>query len=87
MNDVNYTWNINEDEVTQNFKCNHAEADTRTKLHATLSSEDEAVVAAGTDVLILMISAYSKFIVKQRCVFSYEDDICADIETILSYRG
>ena len=72
INDVKYTWIINGDEVTENFECNHEEADTRMVLHAALSSEDVVVVAAGTYVLILMIYAYSKFMLKQRRVFRCE---------------
>ena len=56
-------------------------------LHAALSLEDVAVVAACTDVLILMIYAYSKFMVKQRWVFRHADDKCTDSETILSCLG
>ena len=46
-------------------------------LHAALSSEDVVVIAAVTDVLILMIYACSKFM----------DEKCVNIETILSYLG
>ena len=55
--------------------------------HAALSSEDVVVVAAGTDALILMIYSYLTFMVKRRWVFRYENDKCADIETICSYVG
>ena len=61
INDGKYTWNIKGDKVTHNFECNHKETDTRVILHAAMSSEDVLVVAAGKDVLILMIYAYSKF--------------------------
>ena len=54
-------------------------------LHAALSSEDAVVVATGADVLVLMICAYSKFMLKQRWVFRYKDNQCSDSETILSY--
>ena len=53
---------------------------------AALSSED-AVVAADTNILILMIYVYSKYMIKQRWVFICENDKCADIETISSYLG
>ena len=79
INDVKYTWYINGDEVTQNVECNHEEADTRMVLDAALLSEDLEVVTAGTDVLI--------FTVKQKWVFRYDDEKCADIETILLYLG
>ena len=56
-------------------------------LHVTLSSEDVVVVVADTDVLILMIYAYSEYLIKRRWVFRYENDKCADIETIFSILG
>ena len=56
-------------------------------LHAALSPEDVVVVAADTDVLILMIYAYSVFLVKQRWVFRSENEKCADIEIISSYHS
>ena len=37
-------------------------------LHTAFSSEDAVVVAAGADVLVLMIYVYSKFMLKQRWV-------------------
>ena len=55
--------------------------------HATLSSEDVVAVAAYTDVLILMIYGYSKYMVKRTLVFRYENDKCADIETVSLYLG
>ena len=54
--------------------------------HAALSSED-IVTAADTDILILMIYVYLKYMVKQRWVFICENDKCADIKTIFSYLG
>ena len=54
-------------------------------LHVALSSEDIVVVVADTNVLILMIYAYSKYTVKRRWGFRYKNDNCADIETISSY--
>ena len=54
-------------------------------LHAALSSEDVFVVASDTDVLILMIYAYSEYMVKQRWDFRCENEKCADIEIISSY--
>ena len=54
-------------------------------LHAALSPEDAVVVATGADVLVLMIYAYSKFMLTQRWVFRYKDNQCSDSETILSY--
>ena len=82
--DSKCTWNIHRDEVTHTFECSHKEADMQLVLHATLSSED-VVVDADTEGLILMIYACSKYMVKRRWVFRYENDKCADIETASSY--
>ena len=68
INNGKYTWNINGDEITHTFECNHEEADTQMVLYAILSSED-VVVGAGIDVLIFMIYVYSKYMVKRRWVF------------------
>ena len=54
--------------------------------HAALSSVD-IVIASDTNILILMIYVYSKYMVKQRWVFICENNKCADIETIFSYLG
>ena len=59
----------------------------RMTLHVTLSSQDVVVVVADTDVLILIIHAYSKYMSKQRWFLRYENNKCADIETIFSYFG
>ena len=56
-------------------------------LHAGLSSEEVSVAATGTDVLNLMVYAYSKFLVKRTSVLRYENDKCAGIERIFSYLG
>ena len=54
-------------------------------LHAALSSEDVVVVAAVTDVSILMIYVHSKSMVKRRWVFGYKNDECADTEIVFLY--
>ena len=59
----------------------------KTVLHAVLSSEDVVVVAADTYVLILMIYAYSKYMIKRRWVFRCEEDKCSDTKTISAYLG
>ena len=54
------TWHIDKGEITNIFKCNHEEADTRVILHASLSSDNIIVVASDTDVLVLMVNAFAK---------------------------
>ena len=73
--------------VTRTFECNHKETHTQMVLHAALSPEDVVVVATDADVLILMVYAYSVYMVKQRWVFRYENEKCADIEIISSYHS
>ena len=48
-------------EISEIGTCNQEEADTRLVLHALLSPNDVVIVCQDTDVLILMIWAYSKF--------------------------
>ena len=82
INDGKYISNINGGEAARTFEFNHEEADTRMVLHATLSSEG-VVVAADTDVLLL----YSKYMVKRTWVLRYENEKCADTETVSPYLG
>ena len=56
-------------------------------MHVTLLCEDLVSFVTNTYVVILMIYAYLKYMVKRRCVFRYENDGYADIETISSYLG
>ena len=56
-------------------------------MHVTLLYEDLVSFVTNTYVVILMIYAYLKYMVKRRCVFRYENDRYADIETISSYLG
>ena len=84
INDDKYNWNMNGDEVTHTFESNHEEADTGMVVNVALSSED-VVVAADTDILILMIYAYSKYMVKRRWVFRYENGKYAYTETTSLY--
>ena len=52
--------------------CNHEEADTRLVLHASKVDSDVAVVCKNTDVLILMIWAYSKLNITNNWYFKYD---------------
>ena len=56
-------------------------------MHVTLLYDDLVSFVTNTYVVILMIYAYLKYMVKRRCVFRYENDRYADIETISSYLG
>ena len=47
-------------------------------LDAILSSENVAVIVANTDILILMIYAYRKFMIKRRWVLRHENGKCAN---------
>lgn len=54
------TWRVSPEEVTLLETCNHQEADTRLVRHASLSDKPVVVVAADTDVFILMMYAFYK---------------------------
>ena len=53
------TWRITSDEASEIFRCSHEEADTRMVLHACLEDTNVVVVSKVTDVLILLVHAFS----------------------------
>ena len=69
------------------FSCNHEEADYRIVLHALLCTQDVVVVAKDTDVLVLLIWAYSHFNVQYKWYFSYEKGTYSDISIICEFLG
>ena len=69
------------------YRCNHEEADTRLVLHASMEAADVAIVSKDTDVLILLILAYSKLSVCKTWLFKYNHDKYADIGVICQFLG
>ena len=58
---------------------NYKDADTRLVLHDSKVDSDVAVVCKDTDVLILMIWAYSKLNKTNNWYFKYDNEKFADI--------
>ena len=56
-------------------------------LHALLSKENIVVVAKDTDVLILLVWAYTHFNVQYKWYFMFEKGVFADITTICEVFG
>ena len=69
-------------------KCNHEEADTRlVVLIAFKEQTDVVIVAKDTDVLVLLVWAYSFYNVKYKCYFKYDTEIFAGTSVICDYVG
>ena len=68
-------------------KCNHEEVDTRLVLIAFKEQTDVAIVAKDTDVLLLLVWAYSFHNVKYKCYFKYDTEIFAGTSVICDYVG
>ena len=66
---------------------NHKDAVTRLVLHDSKVDSDVAVVCKDTDVLILMIWAYSKLNKTNNWYFKNDNEKFADISKICSYLG
>ena len=65
----------------------HEEADSRLVLLASKVDSDVVVVCKDTDVLILMIWAYSKLNITNNWYLKYDHEKFADIRKICSYLG
>ena len=48
---------------------------------------DVVIVAKDTDVLVLLVWAYSFYNVKYKCYFKYDTEICAGTSVICDYVG
>ena len=61
------TYRVTATAIEKLFDCNHEEADSRLVLHATIEDSDVVVVAKNTtDILVLMVWAYAKCIIKNK---------------------
>jgi len=54
------TWLVSPEDVTLLETCNHHEADTRIVRHVSLSDKPVVIVAADTDIFVLLIYAFHK---------------------------
>eukprot|EP00794_Sanderia_malayensis_P016276 gene16276-biopygen13830 len=68
-------------------ECNHEEADTRLVLHASLADTDTVVVSKDTDVLILLVWAFSKLDITRKWLLKYDNDKFVDIGGICDAIG
>ena len=78
----NNTYRVGRNGCELIYRCNHEEADTRLVLHASLEAADVVIVSKDTDVLIVLIWAYSKLSVCKTWLFKYDHDKYADIGVI-----
>ena len=81
------TYTISPEKILSSYKSNHEEADIRLIFHALQSTTGVAVMSKDTDVLILMVCAYSKYEVKHKWYLKYDYDAFADIKLIVEYIG
>ena len=75
------------DKIVELNSSNHEEADTRLITHALHSPHDIVIVCEDSDVLILMVWAYSKFNVEREWLMKYQNGKYACIKTIVEYLG
>ena len=87
VTETSHTWSINREGCKYLFDCNHEEADTRIVLHASLAEENVVVVAKDTDVLVLLVSEYSKLLPTQEWVMKYDTNKYTSISKITKYLG
>ncbi|XP_065053639.1 uncharacterized protein LOC135682604 [Rhopilema esculentum] len=83
----NNTYRVERNGCELFYRCNHKVADTRLVLHASLEAADVVIVSKNTDVLILLIWAYSKLSVCKTWLFKEDHDKYADIGVICQFLG
>ena len=81
------TLHLENGEETIIKSCSHEEADTRLVLHAIEQESDVVVVCKDTDVLMLLVWAYSSYKVTHNWYFKYEGEKYACIRTIVDSWG
>ena len=74
-------------EVESKTNCNHEEADSRIVLLALEANSDVVIVAKDTDILILLVWAYTKHNIDHTWYFKYGNEKYANIGTICAYFG
>ena len=67
--------------------CNHHEADTRVVRHASLSGEPVVVVAADTDIFILLLYAFCKIGPAEKWYMKIDKERYVDISKICKSYG
>ena len=66
------TYEVEGNEVTSMFLCNHEEADPGIVLHAKQAEKELLVVAKDTDVLFLTTLAFAAFQIKEKWFYEYD---------------
>ena len=81
------TWRITSDEASEIFLCSHEEADTRMVLHACLEDNNVVVVSKDTDVLILLVHAFSIAKPKNDWYMKIDQSKYVEIRKVCMYLG
>ena len=81
------TWLITADNIEKLDSCNHHEADTRVVLHAALSNCPVVIGGTDTDILILLVFAYSRFNPAEQWYMKTARDSFVEISKISSHYG
>ena len=81
------TWLITANNIEKLDSCNHREADTRVVLHAALSNYPVVICATDTDILIVLVFAYSRFNLAEQWYMKTARDSFVEISKISSHYG
>ena len=80
-------WLITSEDVLLLEQCNHHEADTRVIRHASLSDKPVVIVAADTDIFILLVYAFSKVGPAEKWFMKLDRERYVDIGTVCKAYG
>ena len=87
INDMFDTIEVTTESCATLFTCNHEEADTRMIYHALREDIPIVIVSKDTDVLLLMIYAFSKHRPSSEWYMKISDERLIKISTIVNYLG
>ena len=74
-------------QVTFVHVCNHEEADTRLVLYAIIQNTDMVIVFKDTDVLILLLWAFTKLQVVHKWFFKFDNEKFVEVGSICKCLG
>ena len=83
----NNAWLITSEDVLLLEQCNHHEADTRVVRHASLSERPVVVVAADTDIFVLLVYAFSKVDPAEKWYMKIDKERYVDIGDVYKTDG
>ena len=69
------------------YSCNHEEADTRLVLHAVMQESDVVIVSKDTDVLVLLIWAFTNMQIKHRWFYKFDHEKFVEVRNICRSLG